>query len=38
MLNEKYKKQTQKIQIFNFIYRKREWNEKEKAFLGWEIK
>lgn len=24
--------------IFNFIYRKREWNEKEQTFLGWERK
>ena len=23
---------------FNFIYRKRTWNEKEKCFLGWERK
>ncbi|MCI9017118.1 MAG: hypothetical protein HFJ53_08180 [Clostridia bacterium] len=23
---------------FQFIYRKREWNEKEKCFLGWERK
>lgn len=32
-LNVKYK-QT----IFHFIYRKREWNEKEGAYLGWERK
>lgn len=38
MLNEKYKQQTQEMQIFNFIYRKREWNEKEQSFLGWERK
>ena len=24
--------------IFNFIYRKRLWNEKEKCFMGWERK
>ncbi len=32
-LNEKYKQN-----IFNFIYRKRVWNEKENSFLGWERK
>ena len=30
--------QKEQMQIFNFIYRKREWNEKEKSFLGWERK
>ncbi len=34
-LNEKYKSE---IPIFNFIYRKRKWNEKEEKYLGWERK
>ncbi len=37
-LNEKYKKNQDKMPIFNFIYRKRQWNEKEEAYLGWERK
>ena len=37
-LNHKYKKQQQTMPIFHFIYRKREWNEKEEAYLGWERK
>ena len=32
-LNNKYK-----VDIFNFIYRKRLWNDKENNFLGWERK
>ncbi len=36
-LNEKYKNSS-KIPIFNFIYRRREWNEKEGSYLGWERK
>ena len=32
-LNEKYGKN-----IFNFIFRKRVWNEKEGTYLGWERK
>ena len=32
-LNRKYK-----ADIFNFIYRKRIWNNKENTFLGWERK
>ena len=35
-LNRKY--QNQEFPIFNFIYRKREWNEKEGSYLGWERK
>ena len=35
-LNEKYP--DGKFPKFNFIYRKRLWNEKEEAFLGWERK
>lgn len=35
-LNKKY--QNQEFPIFNFIYRKREWNEKESSYLGWERK
>lgn len=31
-LNEKYQP------IFGFIYRKRQWNEKEGSYLGWERK
>ncbi len=34
-LNKKY---PAKDNIFNFIYRKRIWNSKEGAFLGWERK
>ena len=37
-LNEKYKKEQEKMPIFSFIYRKRQWNEKEEAYLGWERK
>ena len=37
ILNKKYQS-TSKIPIFNFIYRKREWNEKEGSYLGWERK
>lgn len=35
-LNEKYPKEA--VPRFNFIYRKRIWNEKEKCYLGWERK
>ena len=35
-LNNKYK--NYKFPIFNFIYRKRIWNEKESMYLGWERK
>ena len=35
-LNKKYP--NQEFQIFNFVYRKREWNEKEGSYLGWERK
>lgn len=35
-LNEKYKDQF--FNKFNFIYRKRTWNNKEEAYLGWERK
>ena len=37
ILNKKYKSNS-KIPIFNFIYRKRQWNEKEGSYLGWERK
>lgn len=36
-LNKKYAKQNN-FPIFHFIYRKREWNEKEDCYLGWERK
>ena len=36
-LNKKYSKEDD-FPIFNFIYRKREWNEKEGKYLGWERK
>ena len=36
-LNKKYLRQDL-IPTFSFIYRKREWNEKEGSFLGWERK
>ena len=35
LLNEKYKN---KFPIFHFLYRKREWSEKEGSYLGWERK
>ena len=35
-LNNKYPNLD--FQIFNFIYRKRQWNKGEKAYLGWERK
>ena len=38
ILNEKYKVQQGELPIFNFIYRKREYNEKEGCYLGWERK
>ena len=41
ILNDRYKKDIQdeeQIPIFHFFYRNREWNEKEKSFLGWERK
>ena len=37
-LNEKYKEDENDLPIFNFIYRKRVWNEKENSYLGWERK
>lgn len=36
LLNEKYKDEN--FPKFNFIYRKRFWNESEAKFLGWERK
>ena len=36
LLNEKYKNSD--FPIFNFVYRKRTWNEKEECYLGWERK
>ena len=36
ILNQKYP--NKKIPIFNFIYRKRIFNEKEESYLGWERK
>ena len=39
ILNEKYKQSDgNELDIFNFIYRKRVWNEKEVSYLGWERK
>lgn len=35
-LNKKYK--NEEFPIFSFIYREREWNEKEGCFIGWERK
>ena len=35
-LNKKY--QSEDFPIFSFLYRDREWNEKEGCFLGWERK
>ena len=35
-LNKKYP--SLNFPIFHFIYRKRKWNESEKAYLGWERK
>ena len=37
-LNKKYEKEQRIIPKFNFIYRKRIYNEKEKLYLGWERK
>ena len=37
ILNKKYSKEYE-IPIFNFVYRKRVWNEKEGSYLGWERK
>ncbi len=36
-LNKKYVVESE-FPIFHFIYRKREWNEKENCYLGWERK
>ncbi len=36
-LNKKYSKENQ-FPIFHFLYREREWNEKENCYLGWERK
>ncbi len=36
LLNKKYP--NEEFSIFNFLYRNREWNEKESSFLGWERK
>lgn len=38
LFNQKYKQAENKMPIFSFIYRKRVWNEKEGAYLGWERK
>ena len=38
LLNEKYPNKKEKMQKFNFIYRKRVLNEKEGSYLGWERK
>ncbi len=38
LFNQKYKQDENKMPIFSFIYRKRIWNEKEGAYLGWERK
>ena len=35
-LNEKYK--DERFSKFNFVYRKRVWNDKEGCYLGWERK
>ena len=35
-LNKKY--QTEGFPIFHFLYREREWNNSEQAYLGWERK
>ena len=38
-LNKKYEKNfDENIPKFNFLYRKRIWNSKEKCYLGWERK
>ena len=34
ILNEKYNEPN----LFNFLYRKRKWNEKQHSYLGWERK
>ena len=39
-LNEKYKEEIEKdgFPIFNFLYRRRRWNDKQSSYLGWERK
>ena len=37
-LNKKYKTDEESLPIFNFIYRKRVFNESENSYLGWERK
>ena len=38
-LNQKYPNENpQKLNKFNFIYRKRTWNDGEECYLGWERK
>ena len=37
-LNKKYEKEQQVLQKFNFIYRKRIFNNSEEMYLGWERK
>lgn len=36
-LNKKYTQDINKP-IFNFVYRKRMWNQSEKCYMGWERK
>lgn len=36
LLNNKY--YNQQFPIFSFVYRNRQWNEKESSYLGWERK
>ena len=38
LLNDKYQQKEEKLQIFQFIYRKRVLNESENSYLGWERK
>ena len=37
-LNKKYPALEENLQVFNFIYRKRELNKSENSYLGWERK
>ncbi len=37
-LNKKYEKEESEFPIFNFVYREREFNEKQQKYLGWERK
>jgi len=37
-LNEKYNGNKDGVEIFHFLYRRRQWNSSEQAYIGWERK